>query len=177
MDDKVGEKPYLGIKINYNKEKKLDKFNISYTFYDAIDGQMITDKYMESNNYKINNGWKDPFHNRKTTLGEIGCSLSHYNVMKLCLESENEISLILEDDADFSEDFIENLEPGQRALLTGKRRGNLGDITDMSKLDKLIQAFVNQGGKVTKGQGRASQSFMSSPILNPNLGRNQGTSN
>ena len=68
-------------------KKRLNKFNISYTFYDAIDGQMITDKYMESNNYKINNDWKDPFHNRKTTLGEIGCSLSHYNVMKLCLES------------------------------------------------------------------------------------------
>ena len=28
MDDKVGEKPYLGIKINYNKEKKLDKFSL-----------------------------------------------------------------------------------------------------------------------------------------------------
>ena len=27
-DDKVGEKPYLGIQINYNKEKKLDKFSL-----------------------------------------------------------------------------------------------------------------------------------------------------
>ena len=27
-DDKIGEKPYLGIQINYNKEKKLDKFSL-----------------------------------------------------------------------------------------------------------------------------------------------------
>ena len=28
IDDKVGVKPYLGININYNKEKKLDRFSL-----------------------------------------------------------------------------------------------------------------------------------------------------
>ena len=27
VEDKVGEKPYLGIIINYDKDKKLDKFS------------------------------------------------------------------------------------------------------------------------------------------------------
>ena len=28
VEDKVGQKPYLGIEINYDKEKKLDKFSL-----------------------------------------------------------------------------------------------------------------------------------------------------
>ena len=28
VEDKVGQKPYLGIEINYEKEKKLDKFSL-----------------------------------------------------------------------------------------------------------------------------------------------------
>jgi len=28
VEDKVGPKEYLGIKINYNKEKQLDKFSL-----------------------------------------------------------------------------------------------------------------------------------------------------
>ena len=28
IEDKVGKKPYLGIVIDYNKEKKLDKFSL-----------------------------------------------------------------------------------------------------------------------------------------------------
>ena len=91
-------------------KNRLNNLKINYIIYDAIDGQNITNGYMEENNYKINSKWIDPFHNRRITLGEIGCALSHYNIMKLCLESEHEISLILEDDADFSEDFIENIE-------------------------------------------------------------------
>lgn len=90
-------------------KNKLDNLKIKYTIYDAIDGQNITNEYMETNNYKVNNEWKDPYHNRKTTLGEIGCSLSHYNVMKMCLDAEYDISLIVEDDADFCDKFCENV--------------------------------------------------------------------
>ena len=28
VEDKVGQKPYLGIEINYDKEKNLDKFSL-----------------------------------------------------------------------------------------------------------------------------------------------------
>ena len=28
IEDKIGVKPYLGININYNKEKKLDRFSL-----------------------------------------------------------------------------------------------------------------------------------------------------
>ena len=98
--------------------ERLNKLNINYDFYNAIDGQKITNEYMEENNYSILKKWKDPYHNRSTTLGEIGCSLSHYNVIKLCHESDNDISLILEDDADFSDDFEENLHICLRELQT-----------------------------------------------------------
>ena len=38
MEDKIGVKEYLGIKINYDKEKKLDKFSI-----DTLQGRYFVD--------------------------------------------------------------------------------------------------------------------------------------
>ena len=38
VEDKVGKKPYLGIEINYDKEKNLDKFSLD-TLRDDISGE------------------------------------------------------------------------------------------------------------------------------------------
>ena len=40
-------------------KNRLDNLKINYTIYDAIDGQNITNEYMD-NNYKINNEWRSP---------------------------------------------------------------------------------------------------------------------
>ena len=91
--------------------KRMESFpEINYEFYDAIDGQELTPESMDQNNYKILQEWTDPFNNRKTTKGEVGCTLSHYNVYKQALERSNDITLILEDDADFSDEFIDELK-------------------------------------------------------------------
>lgn len=83
---------------------------IKYEFFNAIDGQNLTDEYMKKNEYSILDVWMDPFHKRKITKGEIGCSLSHYSVYDRAFSMEHEITLVLEDDAEFSDDFFDELK-------------------------------------------------------------------
>ena len=95
----------------YRMIERMKKFpEINYELYEAIDGQELTEEYMNKNNYKMLNAWKDPFHGRKTTKGEIGCTLSHYNIYKKSMEMKNDITLILEDDAEFSVNFLSELK-------------------------------------------------------------------
>ena len=91
--------------------QKMEKYpEIKYSIFNAIDGQNITEEYMKKNNYKVLDSWTDPFQNRKTTKGEIGCSLSHYGVYEKAFSMDNDITLVLEDDAEFSDDFLEILQ-------------------------------------------------------------------
>lgn len=83
---------------------------IEYEFFNAIDGQKIDKDYLDNNGFEILNEWNDPFHNRKTTKGEIGCFLSHYFVYQKSKDLKNDITLILEDDAVFEDNFLENLK-------------------------------------------------------------------
>jgi GR25 family glycosyltransferase involved in LPS biosynthesis len=85
---------------------RLDKYPIlNYEIIEAIDGLNIDNEYMDKNNYNTLDIWTDPNNNRNITLGEIGCSLSHYSIYKKIYDREDEISLILEDDAMFCENF------------------------------------------------------------------------
>ena len=91
--------------------KRMENYpEINYEIYNAIDGQNLTDEYMKDNDYNTLNKWIDPFQNRKTTKGEIGCSLSHFNVYEKAFCMEHEITLVIEDDAEFSDDFIDKLK-------------------------------------------------------------------
>ena len=83
---------------------------INYEIFNAIDGQNLTEEYMNENNYDTIDEWLDPFQNRKMTKGEIGCSISHYSVYEKAFSMEHEITLVLEDDAEFSDDFIDKLK-------------------------------------------------------------------
>ena len=76
-------------------------------FFNAIDGQNLTDEYMKNNEYDTLNEWIDPFHKRKITKGEIGCSLSHYGVYDKAFSMDHEITLILEDDTEFVRNYNE----------------------------------------------------------------------
>ena len=91
--------------------ERMEKYpEIKYEIFNAIDGQDLTDEYMKNNSYKVLDSWTDPFQNRKTTKGEIGCSLSHYGVYEKAFYMDHEITLVLEDDADFSDDFLDKLK-------------------------------------------------------------------
>lgn len=49
--------------------------------------------------------YKDPYHKRPMTLGEVGCFLSHYNIWKRIVDEELNQVLVLEDDIRFDAFF------------------------------------------------------------------------
>jgi len=85
-----------------------EKFNFEYTVIDAFDGK----KYIDEN--FIYNGEKrgNPYQNENYFRGQVGCLLTHLNVIKHCKEKNYSKVAILEDDVRFVEDFnfkIDNL--------------------------------------------------------------------
>ena len=95
------------------KTKMIEKMKqypeINYSFFEAIDGQEINNNFMDKNNYQILESWRDPLNNIKIKLGEIGCSLSHYKIYEKIIESDYDVTLILEDDVEFTSDFFNKL--------------------------------------------------------------------
>lgn len=48
---------------------------------------------IESLGIKMLPGYKDPYHGRPLTKGELGCFLSHYNIWKEVRHSDRPLSL------------------------------------------------------------------------------------
>jgi GR25 family glycosyltransferase involved in LPS biosynthesis len=72
----------------------------------AIDGEGLTIQALNSNGVDTNRLWRDPFHNRKMTAGEIACFLSHRKAWVECVNL-NEPVMIFEDDAVITSEFDE----------------------------------------------------------------------
>jgi len=84
--------------------------SLSYKFFDAVDGQIITTKYMKKNNFGVYKKWKtlkssNPYHRRDLKTGEIGCSLSHFFLWKDIAKRNLDYGIILEDDAKLAKNF------------------------------------------------------------------------
>lgn len=102
-------------------KEKFDKLNINAVRYSAIDGnelsQEILSKYNKINKY------------------EIGCMLSHYNIIKNAKKNNYKRILILEDDICFAENFnekfnkfISNIPNNYKLLYLGATQHNWKDI-------------------------------------------------
>src|SRR6056300_220717 len=86
-------------------ERNIDKLT-NYQFATAIDGKQLDVNRLYQQGVMTQQGWRDPFHNRKIRKGEIGCFLSHWNAWQTCI-NEKEPIMVLEDDAIISDDFDE----------------------------------------------------------------------
>ena len=84
--------------------------NINIDIFRAVDGKNINEEYLENKNMKILSDWVDPFKNTKINCGEIGCAESHYRVWELIVKNNYNHALILEDDACFSDNFINKVD-------------------------------------------------------------------
>lgn len=88
------------------KQETIAKFkeqNITdYKFIEAVDGQKLDIRVDIIELFKEND-----FASRK---GFIGCALSHYNLWKKLLESQDEYYFIMEDDVRMESDFSEKLK-------------------------------------------------------------------
>lgn len=86
-------------------DKRLKRLGLRYVRLSAIDGKNY--KYSENEYdeglYKLCNG-------KGNSPGEIGCYLSHYNAIRLFLDSDKKFAVIIEDDAIFNSDFVTILD-------------------------------------------------------------------
>lgn len=75
----------------------------NYVFFNAVDGEVDLNKYK----FNVIENWHDKVKNRKMTVNEIGCALSHYKIWETIVTEKIGKALILEDDVVFLENFNE----------------------------------------------------------------------
>ncbi|XP_076004252.1 procollagen galactosyltransferase 1 [Genypterus blacodes] len=76
----------------------------------AVDGKALNITDIDSMGIKMLPGYKDPYHGRPLTKGELGCFLSHYNIWKEIVDRDLRISLVIEDDLRFEVFFRRRLQ-------------------------------------------------------------------
>jgi GR25 family glycosyltransferase involved in LPS biosynthesis len=90
-----------------NLEKREDRkeafentnsFLTDYKMVKAFDAADLNIVDLVNMGFDTNRLWRDPFHNRKMTRGEIGCFISHYMLWDYCAKNDEPI-MIFEDDA------------------------------------------------------------------------------
>ncbi|EEB12010.1 conserved hypothetical protein [Pediculus humanus corporis] len=69
----------------------------------------LTDEYLEELGIEFMPEYKDPYHKRAMTHGEIGCFLSHYFIWEKVLENKYDLIMVLEDDVQFEPYFREKI--------------------------------------------------------------------
>lgn len=74
-------------------EAEFNKFGIKVEFIDGVDGMFLDD-------FEVNS-----LHEGKVRKGDLGCTLSHLNVVKTAKERGYKNYFVFEDDAVFSDDF------------------------------------------------------------------------
>ncbi|XP_040202283.1 procollagen galactosyltransferase 1 [Rana temporaria] len=91
-------------------KRVLHELQIDYKLSDAVDGKSLNETQVTAMGVKMLPGYKDPYHGRPLTRGEMGCFLSHYNIWKEIVERSLAISAVLEDDLRFEIFFKRRLE-------------------------------------------------------------------
>uniref|UniRef100_A0A672I0X4 procollagen galactosyltransferase n=1 Tax=Salarias fasciatus TaxID=181472 RepID=A0A672I0X4_SALFA len=76
----------------------------------AVDGKALNKSEIEAMGIKMLPGYKDPYHGRPLTKGELGCFLSHYNIWKEIADRGLQTSLVIEDDLRFEVFFRRRLQ-------------------------------------------------------------------
>jgi len=85
-----------------NIEDELNKYQLKYNIYDAVDGRLLDiDKMIQNKEIVVTD--------RKLKNNEYGCYLSHINIWKDFLKSNKKYCLVFEDDAVLCHDFNNKL--------------------------------------------------------------------
>ncbi|KRZ16371.1 Procollagen galactosyltransferase 1, partial [Trichinella zimbabwensis] len=72
---------------------------------EAVDGRLLEPDDLNAIGVKQMPDYRDPYHKRPMTLGEVGCFLSHYNVWRDMLDRGYQRVVIFEDDLRFTRAF------------------------------------------------------------------------
>ncbi len=92
----------------FTMKQKLLKLGLEFTRISAVDGKktLFSDSQVDEKKYSL-------CHGKYITATEVACYISHYNTLKEFLKSDKQFALVLEDDMNFSKNFLSVL----RALL------------------------------------------------------------
>ncbi len=121
------------INLEKDTERKQDiisqctAFDLDYAVIPAVDGREINDDELK----KI----LHPKKSKGMTRGEIGCSLSHYNIYKKIITENIEFALVLEDDAKLEKDLKQTISSLKNHLPESPTIILLGPINKYSTLD------------------------------------------
>ena len=89
--------------------KMLKNNNLDFKIYNAINASEFTYDYIK-NNKEISNKYKNWLLKNKSQWGHLGCSYSHYNVLKKFVENDDKkFLLVFEDDCIIYNDFSKKL--------------------------------------------------------------------
>lgn len=81
----------------------LNQMNLKFEVFNAVNGLMINENFVYDGE-KIGEPYPGGWHHFKC---QIGCFLSHYEILKICKDRGYERVLILEDDCEFCDNFIQ----------------------------------------------------------------------
>lgn len=76
----------------------------------AVDGKALNTSNIEAMGIQMLPGYKDPYHGRPLSKGELGCFLSHHNIWKEIVDRGLQTSLVIEDDLRFEVFFKRRLQ-------------------------------------------------------------------
>ena len=101
--------------------KELEESNLCSAFggtdvkiIDGVDGLELTYERMSKLGFKPLESFRDPNSGRYLTWGEIGCAMSHFSIWEKVAKLDEPV-LILEDDIEFVDNFLERLEETSEA--------------------------------------------------------------
>jgi len=101
------KKIIINLKRREDRKKKFEQRNAflkDVHFLDGFDAKDLTHDKLLKRGMDTNRLWRDPYHNRKITRGEIGCFISHATAWQHCIQI-NEPIMVFEDDAIVNEEL------------------------------------------------------------------------
>ncbi|XP_063656668.1 procollagen galactosyltransferase 1 isoform X3 [Pan troglodytes] len=105
--DKMGFDEVFMINLRRRQDRRermlraLQAQEIECRLVEAVDGKAMNTSQVEALGIQMLPGYRDPYHGRPLTKGELGCFLSHYNIWKEVVDRGLQKSLVFEDDLRF----------------------------------------------------------------------------
>ena len=90
-------------------EHCFDQLGIERQLVEAVDGKLLDEEYLKRKGIEMLPIFKEPFHGRPLTFGEIGCFMSHYGIWQDMVKNHFSKAIIFEDDIRFEPNFRDHL--------------------------------------------------------------------